>query len=302
MTDRLADLLLPLSDAIAARVAASAPLIAAVEVARGPPLSGILWSADAVVTVAHTLPEQADYRVSVAGGGRAIARLAGRDAGIAVLRLDDEVVFAEPRAAHAPAVGALALVLAASEDGGATARLTIVHRAPPPRTGSGSRSGDHIVLDLPASRAGEGGAVIDADGGLLGMTIAGPYGQARVVPFAAIARAATPLLTSMNGQGGGWLGAELQPVAVPRGLRASAGQDSGRMVVSLERGGPAEQAGVRLNDVLLALDGNSVKGPRAIRALLGPDRIGRRMQVRLIRDGAVRSVSLVVAPRPTDQR
>ena len=98
----------------------------------------------------------------------------------------------------------------------------------------------------------------------------------------------------------GWLGVALQPINVPHAMRAVAHQTSGRMVVSVTPGGPAEHAGLRLGDVLLAIDGQSVSGPQGLRTFIRRDRIGTAIEIRLMREGAVRNVTLRIAPQPLD--
>jgi S1-C subfamily serine protease len=99
----------------------------------------------------------------------------------------------------------------------------------------------------------------------------------------------------------GWLGVALQPITVPDQLVQKAGQTSGRMVVSVSAAGPADRAGLRVGDVLLALDGYSTSGSHALRAFLGADRIGRQVEVRLLRDGSILSTFLTVAAQPAGQ-
>ena len=123
-----------------------------------------------------------------------------------------------------------------------------------------------------------------------------------MVPHATIARFLDPLgmaksLSSPRANRG-WLGVALQPITVPEPLRAIAGQTSGRMVVSVTPGGPAEHAGLRLGDVLLAIDGQSVSGQQGLRAFVGADRIGSAIDIRLMREGAVRSTTLTIAALP----
>ena len=72
------------------------------------------------------------------------------------------------------------------------------------------------------------------------------------------------------------------------------------MVVSLAPSGPAELAGLRPGDILLSLDGHSVSGAHALRAFLGPERVGRQVDVRLMRDGQVETRHLTIAPQPAD--
>jgi len=96
----------------------------------------------------------------------------------------------------------------------------------------------------------------------------------------------------------GWLGVSLQPITVPENLAHRAGQRTARQVVSITRGGPADRAGLRSGDVLLALDGSSTSGNHALRAFLAPERIGSQVQVKLMRDGLVHTTVLTVAAQP----
>jgi S1-C subfamily serine protease len=96
----------------------------------------------------------------------------------------------------------------------------------------------------------------------------------------------------------GWLGVSLQPITVPDNLAHRAGQRTARQVVSITRGGPADRAGLRSGDVLLALDGSSTSGNRALRAFLAPERIGSEVEVRLMRDGLIHTTMLTIAAQP----
>jgi serine protease Do len=77
-----------------------------------------------------------------------------------------------------------------------------------------------------------------------------------------------------------------------------AGQASGRLVVGITVGGPAEQAGLRVGDVLLSLDGHTTSGPNALRAFLEGSRIGNQIEVRILRDGNVATARLTVGEQP----
>lgn len=96
----------------------------------------------------------------------------------------------------------------------------------------------------------------------------------------------------------GWLGVSLQPITVPEGLAHRAGQRTARQVVSITRGGPADRAGLRAGDVVLALDRSSTSGNHALRAFLQPERIGSQVEVRLMRDGLVHTTILTIAAQP----
>jgi S1-C subfamily serine protease len=201
-------------------------------------------------------------------------------------------------------VGGLALAVGAAADGSPTVRLTTIHWVGHSNAAGSGPLGDAIMLDLAAGMLPEGGPVLDARGGLLGMATAGPQGEALVVPHATINRFLDPLgmaktLPAVQGRRG-WLGVALQPINVPQAMRAVAHQSSGRLVVSVTPGGPAEHAGLRLGDVLLAIDGDSVSGPHGLRDFIRADRIGSVIDIRLLRDGAIRNAALRIAPQPLD--
>jgi S1-C subfamily serine protease len=284
-----------LSDAIAAQVALAAPMLAAIRIGPNRHISGILWQQNLVITSDQALPAQDSYTLVLPGGVLTAAWPARRNAAgnLASLRFDataDPVRIPPPLE---PRVGALALALGADVDAGPTARLTVIHNV------SVKGTDPTVTLDMPTDLMAEGGPVLDAAGGLLGMAIIGADGEATVMPYAGIQRMLD--LDSVHAQISarrGWLGVALQPITVPEAMRNAVGQASGRMVVSLAPGGPAELAGLRPGDILLSVDGHSISGTHALRAFLGPEQVGRQVDVRLLCDGQMETRKLTIAPQP----
>ena len=96
----------------------------------------------------------------------------------------------------------------------------------------------------------------------------------------------------------GWLGVALRPVAVPDELRATAGEATGLMVMSLSPEGPAAKAGLVPGDIILSVDGTSARRLRSVLAHLGSDSVGKSVSLRLIRGGAVIPVEATITERP----
>ena len=227
------------------------------------------------------------------------ARVAGRDPGtnIAVLRLDGAP---EPAllAAEEPRPGALVLALAADGAGGVAVRLGAVHSVGPAwHSRAGGRIDRRIGLDIRLGRGEEGGPVLDAAGGLLGISTLGPRRRVLVIPAATVERVIEPLLTTGR-IARGWLGAAVQPVLVPEALRSEAGQSLGLMIIGVTKDGPAAQAGVLMGDILIAVDGAGVGSSSQLAELLGPESVGRQVQLRLIRAGQVQALTATVGARP----
>jgi S1-C subfamily serine protease len=292
------NMLAELSASVADRIAAAAPMLAAIGARTGRTYSGILWQTDAVVTSEQALPDAQQYAITLNDGTERSARLAGRDRGtnVAVLRLDQPAAASVPIVGPEARVGAFVLALGAQPE--VVARLALVQAVGPAWHSMAGGHIDRLIrLDMRSSRAEEGGPVIDASGGVHGMATAGPRGRALVIPHQTVARVLGPLLAEGRVPRG-WLGVGLQPVAVPDNLQAAAGQDRGLMVVSLASGGPAEQAGIFQGDILLSLDGQSLHRPRSIRGLLDRVPIGTVVEVRLLRAGQPHSVGVTISARP----
>ncbi|MGD0191956.1 MAG: PDZ domain-containing protein [Rhizomicrobium sp.] len=294
------DVLTDLSAALAARAEGVRPLIAEIHTDDSSSRSGTLWRPDIVIASEQSLPDAESFDIVLAGGASK-ARLAGRDGGtnVAVLKLEQPAKSALPAISHGK-VGALALAYGADGNGGITARLgSVALDGGEWHSRAGGKIDARIHLDMQIGTSEEGGPVLDANGELLGISTLGPRGRVLVIPASTIERVIGPLLA--NGRiERGWLGLALQPVAVPDSLRAAAAQDSGLMVMSAADDGPASKAGVVAGDILLQIAGVSVVRMRRLAEQLGPDSVGKQLELKLIRAGALISLTATITPRPKD--
>ena len=69
------------------------------------------------------------------------------------------------------------------------------------------------------------------------------------------------------------------------------------MIASVEAGSPAARAGLLTGDILLALDGVSVTGADDLIRLLAGEKIGRSIEIQLLRNGSRHVLSLIPAER-----
>jgi S1-C subfamily serine protease len=297
MTEQ-ADLLNQLSNALAARAEAAKNAVVAIRLAHGRYMTGMVWRSDIVVASEQSLPSREDFEVVAAGGSVVTAKIAGRDpsTNVAILRLAEQVASPSIAAGEAH-TGAIALAIGADGSGGASARLGLVNLAGAEwHSSRGGLIDRRIVLDLSLAHREEGGPVFDAAGTCLGMSTFGPRGQVIAIPTATIERI-VPLLLNDGRIARGWLGVALQAVAVPDALRETADQSSGLMVMSVVEGGPAAQGGIVAGDIILSVDGTSANRLRNIARHFGPDSIGRKADLRLIRGGKVITVQTTIGER-----
>jgi S1-C subfamily serine protease len=287
-----------LASALEAQFAAATGLAVAVRNASHRHISAMVWQG-AVVTSEQAVGDRDEYEVVSASGATARARIAGRDPGTNLLVLQPETSLDAPTAVPASArVGGLALALGATVDGAPTARLGLVNAVGPQwYSRAGGRIEQRIALDIRLGRTEEGGPVLDSDGALLGMSTLGPPNVVLVIPVATLDRVVPQLLK--DGQvARGWLGLGLQPVSIPEPLREAAGETTGMMVMSIAADGPGAVAGVTAGDILLTIDGASMRGMRRVMAQLDDASVGRTVALRLIRGGEVLTLDVLITARP----
>lgn len=288
-----------LSDAVAARVRAAAPMIVGLEWGTRHQVSAVLWGHGMAVSSEQSLPEMEAYTAILAGGERVRAVPVGRDPGtnVAAIRLEGPCPE-RPAAPETLEVGAMVLALGSDGAGGTRARIGAIEALGPAwQSQCGGRIDGLIRLDMSLGQAAEGGPVVDSRGGLLGISTFGPRNQVLVIPTATIDRVLVQLC--VHGRvPRGWLGVGVQPVQIPQEMEATADAPSGLMVLSIAEGAPA--AGIVLpGDILVSAGTTPLPTPRALTSLLGSETIGSRLQLRLLRGGIAHQFDIEVQARPS---
>ncbi len=130
---------------------------------------------------------------------------------------------------------------------------------------------------------------------MIGLNTSGlTRGTGVTVPASTVSRVVEELLSRGHVRRG-FIGVGLHPVRLPDGAR-------GLIVLSLEPGGPALQAGVMVGDVLLTLDGEAVIDTDAVQSQLGAERIGETVVAEIVRGGVQMNIGVVPAERPVAEQ
>jgi S1-C subfamily serine protease len=293
--------LVALSDATAQLVERAAVSIVSVRGGGRWHLSGIHWRSGIIVTAEEVLEHDENVQLTLPGGRSVEAALVGRDptTDVAVLRFQPDGL---PTAtiAKAPLRAGEAIFAVGNHDGTALAAFGIVALAGGAwRSSRGGTIDEFLRLDLTLSPASEGGALVDAQGRVLGMTVLGPRRRALAIPTSTIERAVDQLLARGH-VFRAYLGAGLRPLRGERRQDTSSASGSGRgvLVVDIDPEGPAKGAGLLVGDVITSWNDRSIDRVRDVIHLLGPESVGTTVGLGLVRGGATATLQVVLGERP----
>ena len=262
-----------------------------------------------IVSTAHTIRRDENITVAFGDGQTATATLVGRDAGtdLAVLKIDDEKIAETLQPAQVGGtaetkVGNIVLAVGrTSAEGGATASFGIVNNVGGAwRTWRGDEIERLISLDLAIFLGFSGGALVNADGTVLGVnTSAFGRGLALTIPTETVNRVADVLLTKGKITRP-YLGIGTQTVPVSENLRVKLNleQAHGLMMLNVEADGAAEKAGVLIGDILLSLDDKPTHEPADVQAALWGKEAGETVKAKILRGGEITEIDIVLGARP----
>ncbi|MGF6962794.1 S1-C subfamily serine protease [Paraburkholderia youngii] len=296
--------LMDLSDNLADIVARVERSVVAVHGRHRMPSSGVIWRRGVVVTAAHTLRREEGIEVTLTDGRTVAAVLAGLDPGsdIGVLKLDGvDLDPIDSGDAHSLKPGHLALAVARADDSGVSADFGVIGGVGGAwRTWRGGQLDAFVRLDGGLRPGFSGAALADMRGQVVGIcTSALMRGAGIVIPGTTVERVTDELLAKGR-VSRGYLGVGTQRVGLPdawvKEMNLSFG--SGLLINSLAPGGPAEQAGVLIGDVLIELDGKPCRDMGDVSAALGSAGVGQQLQIALIRGGERHACSVTVGERP----
>ncbi|HEX2502324.1 MAG TPA: trypsin-like peptidase domain-containing protein [Miltoncostaeaceae bacterium] len=158
---------------------------------------------------------------------------------------------------------------------------------------------DVIQTDAALNPGNSGGALADSRARVVGVnTAVAGFGLGLAVPINATTRAIVGALMREGRVRRAYVGIAGGPRPLPPRVASSLDRDAGIEVVEVVPGSPAERAGLRAEDLIVDVDGTPVADVGDLQRLMGPDRIGRSVELGVVRDGARRALGLTPVELP----
>jgi S1-C subfamily serine protease len=270
--------------------------------------SGVIYDAQGdIVTNHHVVGSARSFDVTLSDGKRHKARLVGSfpPEDLAVVKLEGATpaaaTFADSSKLRvgqfAFAVGNPLGLRSSVTDGIVSSLGRTVSEGP-----TGAVLASAVQTSAPINPGNSGGALVDIDGHVIGIpTLAAldpqlggsqAPGIGFAIPSNTVRRIADQLIATghVTNSGRAYLG-----------VRAASGVGgAGVIVAGVERGGPADKAGIRPGEVITAIDGDPVPSTEGLATVLAQHKPGDTVKVDLVDpDGAKRSVTVTLGQLAT---
>lgn len=257
--------------------------------------TGFIVDGDGLIVTTGELIASADrIRVTTQGGKEMSAELVGQDpvTGLAVLRVDGsealpEIVWGDDQLA----IGQQVYSIGRSAEHGTLLSSGFVAST----TDNGT-----FLLDDEASPVLLGAPIIDEDGKVLAIRtrMTDPSTGMVVAVGGDLAKDIVAELGERGVVARGYLGVSIQPVTSDLASALGLEHALGAIVADVQDGTPADAAGLKIGDVILALDDEAIETPATLSRAVGSRDPGEEVQLTVLRDGDEMSVEVTLAALP----
>ncbi|KXF78265.1 serine peptidase [Paramesorhizobium deserti] len=165
---------------------------------------------------------------------------------------------------------------------------------------------DFIQIDAAVNRGNSGGPAFNQQGQVIGINTAifSPSGGNVGIAFAIPASTAKQVVDQIIKTGSvqrGWIGVQIQPVTKEIAESLGLSEAKGAIVASPQADGPAAKAGIETGDVITAVNGETVEGPRDLARKVAAIAPGEKAEVTVWRKNAAKTIDLSIAAMPKNQ-
>jgi len=269
--------------------------------------SGFFISADGyIVTNNHVVENAKEIKVVLKDERELDAVVVGRDEGtdLAVLKVKGSgFPYVNFENAGKPRVGDWVITVGNPFGLGGTATAGIISAY---GRDIGETFVDYIQIDAPINRGNSGGPTFDVYGRVIGVNTAifSPSGGSVGIGFAIPADVADSITKQLIAGGKvtrGYIGASIQNFTAEMAESQGLGAQRGAIVANVTPGGPSDKAGLQSGDIVVSVNGVSVKTSSELTREVAKAKAGDALRLDVLRAGKRRSVEVRSGVRPTEK-
>jgi serine protease Do len=164
---------------------------------------------------------------------------------------------------------------------------------------------DFIQTDAAINEGNSGGALVDAEGRLIGINdaIVSPSGASAGIGFAVPVNLARSVMQGFISNGRvarGFIGIGSEDIDSGLAKAFGAPSTQGALVTEVVPNSPAAMAGLLSGDVIVAVNDKEISGEDNFRVTVSQLAPGSQARLKIYRDGAPKTIALTLAARPDD--
>src|SRR3954462_11773348 len=262
--------------------------------------SGFFISADGyAVTNNHVVEKATTVEISTDDGKTHTAKVIGTDprTDLALIKVEGGNFPYVPFATKTPRVGDWVVAIGNPFGLGGTVTAGIVS-ARGRDIGAGPYD-DFLQIDAPVNRGNSGGPTFNLNGEVVGINtaIASPSGGSVGIAFAIPSDEAQKIVASLKDNGAvarGFSGVQIQPVTKDIAEAMGLKEPKGALVAETVQGGPAEKAGLKRGDTIVAVEGQAIQEPKELSRRIAAIDPGTSVSLTVLRDGKERTVTVEI--------
>lgn len=268
--------------------------------------SGVVVSSQGYILTNNHVVEAADeIEIALADGRKADAKLVGTDpeTDLAVIKVDMKDLPAITLAQIDQArVGDVVLAIGNPFGVGQTVTMGIVSALGRNHLGINTFE-NFIQTDAAINPGNSGGALVDANGNLLGINTAiySRSGGSLGIGFAIPVTTVKTVMESIISTGQvirGWIGVEPQDITPELADSFGLRKKSGTIIAGVLKGGPADKAGMKPGDILIAVEGQPVANTTDMLNMIAQLTPGHRARLTVLRKTEESTLDITVGKRP----
>jgi serine protease Do len=258
----------------------------------------IIDSEGVIVTNAHVVDGANSVQVRLFDGRRFLAKVLGKDSRVdlAVLKIDGAsgLPLLPLGDSNRLRVGEFVLALGHPFGLEHSVSFGIVSRRGAPLTVA-APGFDFIQTDAAINPGNSGGPLVNMAGEVVGInSMAARNGSIGFAIPSNLVKMLVPQLASKGKVEWAWLGVSIGEVSEDDVERLKLTEAKGVLIRSVMPGEPADQGGVRANDVIVVVDGNRLDGPRDLQRVVSATPVGKKVRVVLLREGKQTEVDVTI--------
>ena len=154
---------------------------------------------------------------------------------------------------------------------------------------------EFIQTDAAVNPGNSGGPLVNMAGEVVGVnSMAAVNGSIGFAIPVNLVKALLPQLAEKGKVEWGWLGVSIAEVPDEDAAKFGLKEPKGVLIRQVVSGQPADQGGIKANDVVVSVDGASVEGPRDLQRIISSTPVGKIVKISLMREGKETEVAVTV--------